>query len=326
MNILVCGGAGYIGSHTVKELKKRGHNPIVFDNLEAGHKEAISNSKLIIGDLSDYQLLKETLINEKIDAVIHFAGYIDAAESVYHPEKYYENNVVNTITLLNCMNQCNIKKIIFSSSAAVYGIPKTNPVTEDAKLEPINSYGETKLVVERILHFFEVAHNFKYIALRYFNVSGADIEGEIGPERNPPIQLITKVIKSIVSEKEFYIFGNDFDTKDGTGVRDYIHVTDLAQAHILALGYLERNNKSNIFIVGSGNGFSVTEIIDMAQKTIGKNAIIKNSERRAGDPPIVLADISKIKKELGWEPKYSDIKTIISKAYNWHKMHPNGYK
>lgn len=326
MNVLVCGGAGYIGSHTVKELRAVGHNPLIFDNLEAGHKDAISNVKLIVGDLSDYQLLKETLIKEKIDAVIHFAGYLAVGESVKIPEKYYTNNVTNTLNLLTCMKECNVNKIVFSSSAAVYGTPKKIPITEEDELNPINPYGETKLIIEKMLKYFEDAYDLKFVALRYFNASGADPSGEIGEDHNPETHLIPIVINSIINNKSFKIFGIDYSTKDGTCVRDYIHVTDLAQAHLLALEYLEKNNKSNIFNVGSGNGFSNKEILATTEEIIGKKGMVEYSERREGDPPVLLADSSKIKKELGWNPKYSDIRTIISTAYNWHKNHPNGYK
>ncbi|HOW29915.1 MAG TPA: UDP-glucose 4-epimerase GalE [archaeon] len=326
MNILVCGGAGYIGSHTVKELKESGHNPVVFDNLEAGHKEAILNTKLICGDLSDSQLLKETLIKEKIDAVIHFAGYLAVGESVKIPEKYYTNNVINTLNLLNCMKECNVNKIVFSSSAAVYGSPRRIPITEEDTLDPINPYGETKLIVEKMLKYFENAYGFHFVALRYFNASGADSSGNLGEDHNPETHLIPIVINAIINNQEIKIFGTDYETKDGTCIRDYVHVTDLAQAHVLAINHLITGGQSNIFNIGSGNGFSNKEIITVSEDIIGKKAIVNYTERRAGDPPILLADSTKIRKILGWSPKYSDIRTIISTAYNWHKTHPNGYK
>jgi len=326
MNILVCGGAGYIGSHTVKELKENGHNPIVYDNFEAGHKEAIINTKFVFGNLSDCELLKETLIKEKIDAVIHFAGYLAVGESVKIPEKYYNNNVTNTLNLLTCMKECNINKIVFSSSAAVYGAPKRIPINEEDQLDPINPYGETKLIVEKMLKYFEDAYGFHFVALRYFNASGADPSGNIGEDHYPETHLIPIVINSIIHGKEFKIFGTDYETKDGTCVRDYIHVTDLAQAHVLAINHLITGGQSDIFNVGSGNGFSNKEIINVSEEIIGKKAIVNYTERRAGDPPTLLADSTKIKKILKWNPKYSEIKTIISTAYNWHKSHPNGYK
>lgn len=326
MNILVCGGAGYIGSHTVKELKENGHNPIVYDNFEAGHKEAITNTKFVFGNLSDCELLKETLIKEKIDAVIHFAGYLAVGESVKIPEKYYTNNVTNTLNLLNCMKECNVNKIVFSSSAAVYGSPRQIPITEESILDPINPYGETKLIIERMLKYFEDAYGLHSVALRYFNASGADASGSIGEDHYPETHLIPLVINAIINNKEIKVFGTDYETKDGTCIRDYIHVTDLAQAHVLAINYLINDGQSERFNVGSGTGFSVKEIIGVAEEIIGKKAIIKFEERRAGDPPVLLADSTKIKRVLGWRPGFSDIRTIISTAYNWHKTHPKGYE
>ena len=326
LNILVCGGAGYIGSHTVKKLKEQGHIPIVYDSFEAGHKEAISNTKFICGDLSNTQLLKDTLVNEKIDAVIHFAGYLAVGESVKIPEKYYTNNVTNTLNLLTCMKECKINKIVFSSSAAVYGSPREIPISEKSILDPINPYGETKLIVEKMLKYFEDAYEFHFVALRYFNASGADSSGTIGEDHNPETHLIPLVINAIINDKKIKIFGTDYDTKDGTCIRDYVHVTDLAQAHVLAINHLINGGQSERFNAGSGEGFSVKEIINAAEEIIGKKAIIKFEDKRVGDPPVLLADSNKIKKTLGWEPGYSDIKTIISTAYNWHKNHPNGYE
>jgi UDP-glucose 4-epimerase len=323
--ILVTGGAGYIGSHVVKELLRQGHQPIVFDNLQTGHREASKKIPLIEGNLSDQKKLKETFQSYPIDAVMHFAADSLVGESVQNPEKYFKNNVKNSINLLEIMEEIKINKIVFSSSAAVYGEPKEIPISEKHLCIPTNPYGETKWVFEKVLQAFYDAGKLNFISLRYFNAAGADPEGKLGEDHSPETHLIPLVIKAALDGIPVPVFGIDYDTPDGTCIRDYIHVTDLAQAHILALGKLEKENGSGIYNLGNGNGYSVREVIETVRKITGKKIVSIDSPRRSGDPARLVASSAKIKKDLGWIPKYPDLGTIVETAYQWHKNHSKGY-
>ncbi|MCX7820449.1 MAG: UDP-glucose 4-epimerase GalE [Brevinematales bacterium] len=319
MAILVAGGAGYIGSHTVKLLYKKGYDVIVYDNLSKGYREFVKWGKFVQGDIADSIKLKEVFNSYKIDAVMHFCAFIEVGESVVEPEKYYKNNLVNTINLLNTMKEMNVKKFIFSSTAAIFGEPEHIPIKEDDRKNPINPYGKSKLFVEQILEDYEKAYNFNSICFRYFNAAGADPEGEIGEAHNPESHLIPLVFDAAIGKREYVkIYGTDYPTKDGTCIRDYIHVNDLAEAHILGLEYLLNQNKSEKFNLGSGEGYSVKEIIDTVKKVTGKDFKVIETERRAGDPPVLIANSSKAKGILGWERKFS-LNEIISSAWEWHK-------
>ncbi len=319
MNILVTGGAGYIGSHFVKYLLKKNENIFVFDNLSRGHAEAIPPG---VGftqiDLLDYDNLLEKMSGKAIDAIVHFAAFAYVGESVENPALYYTNNVVGSLNLIKAAIENNIKKLIFSSTCSVYGNPLKIPISEDEPTKPINPYAESKLVIEKILRDFDTAYGLKHIALRYFNAAGADPEGEIGESHDPEPHLIPLVLQTALGKREkIFIFGDDYDTEDGTCVRDYIHVNDLAEAHYLALRFLEENKKSDVFNLGTGTGNSVKEIIETAIKITGKNIISEITARRAGDPAVLVADNSKAKKILGWQTKYG-LDDIIRTAYNWH--------
>ena len=320
MNILVTGGAGYIGSHTVKELLKRGHSTIVIDNLSTGHRESIPAEVLFVkGNVGETEILENVFSNHNIDIVIHFAGSIDVAESTRNPSKYFHNNTSNTLSLLTAMSKYNVKKIICSSTAAVYGKPQQIPIDENHAKNPHNSYGLSKLMAEQVLDAFEKAHDLKYVILRYFNAAGADESGELGENHQPETHLIPLAIKASLGLREgITIFGNDYQTKDGTCIRDYIHVTDLAEAHILAMDYLVRENDSNTFNLGSGEGYSVREIIKAVEEVAQIQLKISEENRRQGDPGILVASYKKAESILGWKPKRC-IKKIIETAYNWHQ-------
>lgn len=320
MNILITGGAGYIGSHTAKALKRKGYFTVVYDNLSSGHEYAAKGDIFIKGDIFDSNLLADTIKKYDIDAVIHFAAYSLVGESMANPKKYYTNNVQGTLNLLNTMLENNINKIVFSSTAAVYGEPKNIPITEDCPKDPTNVYGKTKLMIENMLEDYSKAYALKYIALRYFNACGADPQGDIGEDHNPETHLIPLVLQTCADKREsIKIFGQDYPTKDGTCIRDYIHVNDLASAHVLALEALHKGHKSDVYNLGNGNGFSVAEIIDNAEKVTGIEIKKEFAERRSGDPAILIASPDKIKKDLGWNPMYKDISKIIQTAWNWHK-------
>jgi UDP-glucose 4-epimerase len=323
--ILVTGGAGYIGSHVVKELLRQGQKPIVFDNLQTGHREVTKNTTFIEGNLSDRQKLKETFHFYQIEAVMHFAADCLVGESVQNPVKYFNNNVKNSINLIEIMEEMKVKKIVFSSSAAVYGEPKEIPISEKHPCVPTNPYGETKWVFEKVLQTFHDAGRLNFVSLRYFNAAGADPEGELGEDHSPETHLIPIVIKAALDGIPVSIFGTDYNTPDGTCIRDYIHVTDLAQAHLLALGKLEKENVCGIYNLGNGNGYSVKEVIETARKITGKKIVSIDSTRRPGDPARLVASSEKIREELGWIPKYPDLVTIVETAYQWHKNHPKGY-
>lgn len=327
MNILVTGGAGYIGSHTVKMLYDMGENVVAYDNLVKGHRQAVKCEHFVEGDIFDSDLLEETIKKYNIDSVVHFAAYSLVGESMEKPQIYYKNNVEGTLNLLNVMMKCNVKKIVFSSTAAVYGEPEVVPITEDSPKNPTNVYGRTKLMIETIMSDYSKAYGLKYIALRYFNACGADESSEIGEDHNPESHLIPLVLQACLGKRDgIKIFGDDYLTEDGTCVRDYIHVNDLASAHIKALKALHDGHESGAFNLGNGVGFSVKEIIDAAEKVTKVTLKKEIIERRSGDPAVLIASYEKAKKDLGVSMKYTDIENIIETAYNWHKSHINGYK
>ncbi|PSB09464.1 UDP-glucose 4-epimerase GalE [Pleurocapsa sp. CCALA 161] len=323
MAILVTGGAGYIGSHSVLTLQKAGYEVIVLDNLVYGHQdlvEKVLKVKLIVGSTGDRALLREIFANHQIDAVMHFAAYAYVGESVTQPAKYYQNNVVGTLTLLEAMLEADINKFVFSSTCATYGVPDAVPITEDQSQNPINPYGATKLMVERILQDFNQAYDFRSVCLRYFNAAGADPEGNLGEDHNPETHLIPLVLQTALGHRESVsIFGTDYDTPDGSCIRDYIHVLDIAQAHILALKYLIDNGATDVFNLGNGSGFSVKEVIATARKITGKEIKAELSDRRPGDPPTLVGSGAKAKKILGWQPAFFNLDDIISHAWQWHQ-------
>lgn len=322
MKILITGGAGYIGSHIIRELIKK-HEVIVYDNLENGHKKALpKNIKFIKGDLNNRIQLLEVFHFNNIGAVIHLASNIQVGESMDYPLKYYCDNR-NSLNLLECMADYDIKKIIYSSTAAVYGIPEETPIKEDAKTNPINPYGTQKLMFEQVLQDCHKANGLKYISLRYFNAAGAHLSGKIGEDHNPETHLIPLVLKAGLEDKEIKIFGTDYNTPDGTCIRDYIHVSDLAKAHVLTLEKLDEVN--GVFNLGNNECYSVKEIIETAREITNIDIKTVEKERRKGDPPRLIASNEKIKRNLGWKPEYN-IRTIIQTAWNWHKNHPKGYK
>lgn len=327
MRILVLGGAGYIGSHTVYELVDAGYEVIVIDKLLTGFKEAVHpQAKFYEGDIRDKIFLDNILSKEKIDGVIHFAASSQVGESMKNPLKYYNNNLCGTEVLLESMVEHGIDKIVFSSTAATYGEPESIPILETARTLPTNCYGETKLSMEKMFKWISKAHNLRYVSLRYFNACGAHPNGKIGEAHNPETHLIPLVLQVPNGKREYIsVFGNDYDTKDGTCVRDYIHVNDLAQAHILAMEYLSKGGESNIFNLGNGVGFTVKEVIETARKVTNHTIPIREEERRAGDPSVLIASSEKARKVLGWKPQYADLETIISTAWKWHVNHPDGY-
>lgn len=328
MAILVCGGAGYIGSHTVKALIEEGKKVVVFDNLHKGHREAVpENVPFHLGDLRSKTELRELFESEPIEAVIDFAADSLVGESVEHPLKYYNNNVGGTISLLEIMREFGVKYIVFSSTAATYGEPENIPILETEPTTPKNPYGETKLTVEKMLDWSDQAYDIKYTTLRYFNAAGAHPSGEIGEDHHPETHLIPLILQVPLGKREnISIFGTDYPTKDGTCIRDYIHVSDLATAHILALERLMAGGKSEVFNLGNGVGFSVREVIEMAKKVTGKDIKVVEADRRAGDPAVLIASSKKASDVLNWKQKYTDLEQIITTAWKWHKNHPDGYR
>ncbi len=326
MNVLVTGGAGYIGSHVVKEFELSEHTPIVYDNLQKGHQQSVPDVSFVKGDLSDKIKLNQICNKYKVQAIMHFAADSLVGESMKDPAKYYENNLRNTINLLEVMLDNNIKYIVFSSTAAVYGEPNEVPITEDLLPKPTNVYGRTKYMIEEMFKDYDIAYNLKYISLRYFNACGADLSGTIGEDHNPETHLIPLVLEAALGQREsLNIFGIDYPTDDGTCVRDYIHVTDLAKAHMLALEALIKGSQSKVYNLGNGTGYSVKEVIDMAKKVTGIDFKVTESVRRAGDPAILIASSKKATTELGWRPQFSGLRTIIQSAWTWHQNNPNGY-
>ncbi|NJR38901.1 MAG: UDP-glucose 4-epimerase GalE [Leptolyngbyaceae cyanobacterium CSU_1_4] len=320
--ILVTGGAGYIGSHAVLALQKAGYGVIVLDNLVYGHADIaeVLKVELVLGDTNDRPLLDELFASRNIAAVIHFAAYAYVGESVSDPAKYYRNNVVGTLTLLEAMVAANVKKFVFSSTCATYGVPIAVPIAEDHPQSPINPYGATKLMVERILADFDEAHEFKSVCFRYFNAAGADPDGLLGEDHAPETHLIPLVLQTALGIREsIAVFGTDYSTPDGTCIRDYIHVTDLATAHVLGLEYLLQGNSSNIFNLGNGSGFSVKEVIEAARTVTERNITVVERDRRPGDPPALVGSSEKAQRVLGWRSQYADIHQILIHAWNWHQ-------
>ena len=328
MSILVLGGAGYIGSHAVYQLMDQGYDVVVIDNLQTGHQQAVHpKATFYRGDIRDRAFLSNVFSKESIDAVLHFAANSLVGESMQNPLIYFDNNVHGTQVLLQVMNEFGVNHIVFSSTAATYGEPEHVPIKETMPTNPTNAYGETKLTMEKMMHWAEVAHNLKYVSLRYFNVAGARSSGEVGEDHQPETHLIPIVLQVALGQREHIaIFGDDYNTPDGTCIRDYIHVEDLIDAHILALQYLKNGGQSEIFNLGSSQGFSVKEIIDTARGVTNHSIPTKIAERRAGDPSTLIASSDKAKQVLGWKPTRTDIQQIIQDAWNWHLNNPNGYK
>lgn len=318
--ILVTGGAGYIGSHIVKCLGEKGYDVVVYDNLSKGHRAAVLYGTLLVGDLANTSLLNQVIQDFKPDAVMHFAASIEVGESVKKPVQYYHNNTANTINLLDVLLRHDIHNFIFSSTAAVYGNPENVPVTEDAGIKPINPYGQAKAFAEKVMEDISASGSFRYVALRYFNAAGADPRGRIGERHDPESHLIPLVLKTAKGEQEaIKVYGSDYPTPDGTCIRDYIHVEDLADAHLLALEYLRESGMSNVFNCGYGHGYSVKQVIDEAKKVTGTDFKVEHAGRRAGDPPILVADNSKIKKTLNWTPRYDSLEYIVKTAWEWER-------
>jgi UDP-glucose 4-epimerase len=324
--ILVTGGAGYIGSHVVKELLREGHRPIIYDNLQTGHRKAAGDAVFVRGDLSDPGRLKETFQSFPVQAVMHFAGDCLVGESVKDPFKYFNNNVKNSIQLVEVMTECHITKIVFSSSAAVYGEPERVPIPEEHPCSPKNPYGETKWIFERFLRALHDLGKLDYISLRYFNAAGAHPEGSLGEDHSPETHLIPLGLQAVLSGVSIPVYGTDYDTPDGTCIRDYIHVIDLAQAHILALKKLGAGGGSGIYNLGNGNGYSVKEVIETIKRVTGKAPRTVDSPRRPGDPARLVASSKRIQDELKWRPGYPELERIVETAWQWHKNHPNGYE
>jgi len=322
--ILIVGGAGYIGSHTNKIMSQRGYENVVFDNLVYGHREAVKWGKFVFGDLCNKDQIRSCLEENRIDAVMHFSAFAYVGESVIKPALYYQNNVVNTINLLDVMRQYDVRYFIFSSSCATYGMPKQIPITEEHPQQPINPYGRTKFMIERILEDYDHAYGIKHISLRYFNAAGADPEGEIGERHEPETHLIPLTIFAALGKRDsISIYGTDYSTDDGTCVRDYIHVNDLADAHIKALEYLRDSGQSAVFNLGNDNGYSVRKIIERVKMVSQRDFNVVEQERRPGDPPVLVSSSARAANILGWRPQFADIDSIIATAWNWHCQEDN---
>lgn len=320
MAILVCGGAGYIGSHINKALHQEGYETVVFDSLIYGHREAVKWGTFVKGDLANPDDLEAVFRNHDIDAVFHFAAFTYVGESVEDPEKYYYNNVGNTLNLLKVMRKYGCNKIVFSSTCATYGEPEKLPLTEDMPQHPINPYGATKLMVERIFKDYHAAYGLEFVVLRYFNAAGAGPDGEIGESHNPETHLIPLVLDAASGKRaDIKVFGTDYDTPDGSCIRDYVHVTDLASAHLLALHHLEAERGSDFFNLGNARGTSVLEVVEAARRVTGRDFKVTLTERRPGDPPKLVGSSEKAMRVLGWRPRFADIDTIVAHAWNWHQ-------
>jgi UDP-glucose 4-epimerase len=324
MNVLLTGGAGYIGSHMARALSAGGHHVVAYDNLVKGHREAL-NVPLVVGDVADGDALAAAMREHKIDTVIHLAAFIEAGESVIDPHKYFSNNTVIGLSLLEAMRACGVKRMVFSSTASVYGQPRAVPIVEEAELAPINPYGASKLCVEYMLRAYAAAHEMGFVALRYFNVAGADPSGEIGEDHNPETHLVPLVLQVAMGRRErVSVYGQDYPTPDGTCIRDYIHVCDLCDAHRLAIGAIEPG-VFKAYNLGSGEGFSVKEVIDACRRVTGRPIAAEAAPRRPGDPPRLVASSRKAERELSWRRRYADLATIIEHAWKWRKSHPDGY-
>ncbi|WDF83760.1 UDP-glucose 4-epimerase GalE [Lacticaseibacillus pabuli] len=327
MTVLVLGGAGYIGSHTVDTLINDGYDVAVVDNLITGHTAAVNQkARLYIGDVRDKDFMRNVFQQEDIEGVVHFAAFSVVPESMKLPLKYFDNNITGMINVLEVMNEFDVKNIVFSSSAATYGEPKQVPIKETDPQVPTNPYGESKLTMEKMMHWADVAHGIKFVALRYFNVAGAKPDGSIGEDHNPETHLVPIILQVASGKRQkLQIFGDDYPTPDGTNVRDYVHVLDLADAHVLALKYLAAGNDSDAFNLGSATGFSNLEILEAARKATGKEIPSEMAPRRPGDPSTLIAASDKARKVLGWSPKYDDVEAIIATAWKWTTTHPEGY-
>ncbi len=326
MNILVTGGAGYIGSHVVRILKRAGYEAVVYDNLSRGHREAVHGFKLVEGDIADSNQVAAACKDYNVKAVMHFAAHSQVGESIEKPALYFENNVLGGLKLLQAIMDVGIKYFIFSSSAAVYGEPEWVPIDEDHPLKPTSPYGDTKVVIERALQYYDRAYGFKSVSLRYFNASGAEAGGEIGEDHEPETHLIPLALKAAHGQlNKLTVFGDVYSTTDGTAVRDYIHVEDLAEAHLLALEALLEGKPSGIYNLGNGNGFSVLEVVKAAEKVTGMPVPYEIWPRRAGDPAVLVASSDKARAELGWKPRYDSLEQIIETAWHWHRHHINGF-
>ncbi|MCS6850276.1 MAG: UDP-glucose 4-epimerase GalE [Gemmataceae bacterium] len=326
MRILVTGGAGYIGSHVVRLLLEHGHDVWVYDNLSRGHRQAVPADRLIVADLAEKERLDQVLVLQRVDAVMHFAAWCHVDESVREPAKYYQNNVVNTLNLMDCLRRHRIRRFVFSSTAATYGVPEQVPITEETPQRPINPYGAGKLAVERALADYATAYGWGYAALRYFNAAGASPDGRIGEHHEPETHLIPLVLMTALGQRPHVaIYGTDYPTPDGTCIRDYVHVDDLAEAHLRALERLEPG-KGWCYNVGIGRGYSVREVIRAAEEVTGRPIPVVAADRRPGDPPVLVASSEKIQRELGWRPGYTDLRAIIETAWTWHRSHPRGYR
>ncbi len=324
--VLVTGGAGYIGSHAAKALQAAGHAVVVLDDLSAGHVEATRGLPLVRARVHDTAAVRAAFVEHRIDAVMHFAAWLAVGESVRHPGKYYENNLTGSLLLLEAMAAEGVSRLVFSSTCAVYGEPQHLPLTEDHPTSPVNAYGESKLAVERALRHFDTAHGLTSMALRYFNAAGADPDGELGEEHDPEIHLIPLAIDAARGGKGLSVFGQDYPTPDGTCLRDYVHVTDLADAHVKALAALEAGAASNRYNVGTGRPWSVKEVIDTVSRVVGAPVQWTPAPRRPGDPSALYASSARTQSELGWRPRLSDLETIVSHAARWRAAHPGGYR
>lgn len=326
MKILITGGAGYIGSHAVRLFLERGHDVWIYDNLVYGHRAAVPAERLIVGELGETHRLDQILVEKRIDAVVHFAAYTYVGESVTHPAKYWHNNLVVTLGLMECLRRHGVARFVFSSTAATFGMPEKMPITEQTPQNPINPYGASKLAVEKALADYSHAYKWGFAALRYFNASGASADASIGEDHTPETHLIPLIIYAAQGKRpHIEIFGTDYPTPDGTCVRDYIHVDDLADAHLLALEKLQPGQQMH-YNLGIGRGYSVREVIAAVEAVTGLKVPVKEGPRRPGDPPVLVASSEKIQSELGWKPRYTDIKSIVETAWNWHRTHPKGYK
>lgn len=328
MSILVVGGAGYIGSHMVKRLVEQNRDVVVVDNLSTGHRGAVDKGvKFYKGDIRDHAFLKEVFDQEAIGTVVHFAAFSIVPESMEKPLKYFDNNTAGMVALLEEMRDHDVKRIIFSSTAATYGVPEKSPIEETDRQAPINPYGESKLMMEKIIKWADQAYGIKFVALRYFNVAGAYPDGSIGEGHGPETHLTPIILQVALGKRDqLQIFGDDYHTPDGTNVRDYVHVLDLADAHILAIDYLKAGNDSDVFNLGSSTGFSVKEMVEAAREATGEAIPAKIAARRPGDPDSLIAASQKARKILKWNPQYDDVKEIIKTAWNWTQKHPNGYE
>jgi len=325
MKVLVCGGAGYIGSNMTALLARAGHEPIVFDNFSKGHRGAVKGVRVVVGDLADRDLLVQTLGKLGIEAVMHFAAFIEVGESVQEPLRYYHNNLSNTQNLLSALQETGVAKFVFSSTAAVYGMPQRVPITEEAPKEPINPYGETKLAVERMCRYQSRTGRLRFAALRYFNACGAGDDGARGEDHRPESHLIPLIIQAAMGNRaDIKIYGTDYPTPDGTCIRDYIHIDDLCRAHLLALNKLD-GQAELIYNLGNGQGYSVRQVIDTVRRVSGRDFKVVEAQRRPGDPPVLTSDATKARTELGWRPEKPELEEMVATAWKWHTEHPNGY-